>query len=389
MIVIVAPYSPPDRPGGANLGGSRKLEIILAVLVHIDKNIVLVNSAHNDHDVTQLRSTRVVIGGVDVAEIVPPLSTRRTWGKLKNLFHIGKMIRAIQSAGSPSLFWFYNGYAFEMRLAIVARKRFGVPMILEFEDWHFSRKRGFNPKPYIDYFFWRRAARFMSGVFAVNSYLAEKMSMITGPVHLLPGVVSGKLTEITGSHIPFSNGQGPINVGYFGGLTTEKGADIVLEVAENLPVGFVLHVTGTGPLESAFNARASKYPGSLRFYGRVDEAELHQRIVECDVLLNPHSPIKHMQNGVFPFKVIEYIASGRLLVSTPLPGFGLDDILTGVQFVEHSCEAFVQAIINSKPHFMGNAEAIASGARAATDRFSEEALLEEVRHILRRNPVAG
>lgn len=382
MIVIVAPYSPPSREGMAHLGASRKLEMIISILSRLDQQLVLVNSAHNGSHPAPLEIRQVVIGGVALMEITPPLSASRVLGKLKHIFCVDQVLDAVQKLGKPQGFWLYNGYAFEMRIAEKARRRFRVPMILEFEDWHFSRSRGLNPKPYIDYFFWRRAARLMSGTFVVNTLLAEKTRSFSSDVDMLPGVVPKALAVIAKASLPFSVRSGPIKVGYFGGLSAEKGADIVLQLATALPEGYVLQVTGTGPLATDFDASAKENPSRLNYHGRVDDAKLYQLIASCDVMLNPHSSIEEMNNGVFPFKVIEAIASGRLLISTAVPTQGLEDVLVGVQFVDHNANAFHSAIVASRQYCLNHATLVAKGADVANQRFGEDALLGKVRSMV-------
>jgi glycosyltransferase involved in cell wall biosynthesis len=222
----------------------------------------------------------------------------------------------------------------------------------------------------------------MSGAFVVNTLLALKMRDFISHIDMLPGVVPKVLADITKESPPFSFNSGPVNVGFFGGLSVEKGADIVLKLAATLPAGYVLHVTGTGPMAADFETCAKKYPERLCYHGRVDDSTLYHLIAQCDVMLNPHSSIENMNNGVFPFKVIEAVASGRLLISTAVPMHALEDVLTGVQFVEHNANDFLAAIVASRRHYLRYASLITKGADVANRRFGEDALLEKVRFLL-------
>lgn len=384
MIIFVAPYSPPNRPGCSHLGASRKIETIISILSNLDLKLVLINSAHNDFSPASITVKDTKIAGVNLVEITPPISSHRAIGKLKNIFCIDRVLSEVEKLGRPCFMWFYNGYAFEMCLASKASQKFHVPMILEFEDWHFSRSRGLNPKPYIDYFFWRKSARLMSGVFAVNAFLASRMRDYLTQVELLPGIVPKVLAEIAQKSLPFSDHTRPVKVGFFGGLSAEKGADIVLKLASKLPVGFEIHVTGTGPLVIDFENYTKKYPERLYYYGRVDDVKLYSLIANCDVMLNPHSPIAEMNNGVFPFKVIEAVASGRLLLSTALPSQELLDVLVGVRFVNHTVDAFYDAIIGARNDYFCNRSLIVQGAYVANKRFGEDAFLKKVIKIVDR-----
>jgi glycosyltransferase involved in cell wall biosynthesis len=299
------------------------------------------------------------------------------------LFCMGQVLNEIKKIGQPQFIWLYNGYAFEMLFAIKAKTLFNVPMILEFEDWHFSRGRGLNPKPYIDYIFWRLAAGYMAGAFVVNKLLANKMHGLGNYVELLPGIVPQVLTDIANAPPPFQANADEINIGFFSGLNTEKGADIVLQLADKLPDGYILHVTGSGALGKDFEHAAKALKGKLCYYGRVDDSTLYQVIAKCDVMLNPHASIEHMNNGVFPFKVIEAVASGRLLISTSVPAEGLVDVLVGVQFVNHSVDDFLNAILGCRKQFINHATLIAEGAVVASRKFGEQALLEKTQCMLK------
>ncbi|MEI8210430.1 MAG: glycosyltransferase, partial [Methylococcales bacterium] len=370
------------RLTAANLGASRKLETIFSILFKLDTNLVLVNSAHNEVMVTALSTQKVTIAGIELIEITLPTYNNRVRGKFKNLFAINQVLNEIKKIGQPDFIWLYNGYAFEMLFALKAKKTLKVPMILEFEDWHFSRGRGLNPKPTIDYFFWRLAASTMAGAFVVNKLLANKMQGLAANVELLPGIVPQVLADIA-SHSPaFKTATATVNIGFFSGLNAEKGADIVLQLAQQLPEGYVLHVTGTGALGQDFEQAATALKGKLCYYGRVDDKTLYQIIAKCDVMLNPHTSIEHMNNGVFPFKVIEAVASGRLLISTPVPSEGLNDALVGVQFVNHSVADFLAAILVCRDHYMNNSLVIAEGASVANRNFGELALLEKIKHMI-------
>ncbi|WP_139751867.1 glycosyltransferase [Aeromonas media] len=380
MIVIVAPYSPPSRYKDSHLGASRKLETIVSVLSKLDSKLVLINSGHGRVDVAPLSVSNAKIAGVELIEIIPSTSSNRQIGKFKNILCINSVLNEVEKIGKPTAFWFYNGYSFEMALALKSRKKYNVPMILEFEDWHFSRSRGLNPKPYIDYLLWRLAARLMSGSFVVNSFLKSIMLKYSNEIHLLPGIVPSCLATIAKSSFPFTSVD-RVKVGFFSGLNVEKGADIVLELASQLPEKYEIHVTGTGKLADDFKSLAEKRP-NLYYHGRVDDHELYKIISNCDVLLNPHSSIEHMGNGVFPFKVIEAIASGRLLISTKVPSENVEKLLSAVHFVEHTTEDFMLSIINSEQIFRKNKKTIESSALMANKLFGEDALLLKIKHII-------
>ncbi len=378
MIVVVAPYSPIGRADNPHLGAARKIEIVVSLLSRLDSDIVIVNSAHNEERVQSFRVDTEIIGDVPVREISLPCLNNRQFGKLFNLMQVRHAVNRVFGMGKPTMIWLYNAYAFESLFALTVRKLADCPVVLEFEDWHFSRSRGLNPKPYIDYLLWRFTVKYFDHVFAVNDFLADKMRQFTSQVTLLPGIVPYRLEQISISKPPFNGDDAQIKIGYFGGLTQEKGADLILRLARKLPNGYCLEVTGGGGMEPDFIKASSSNPVSLRYHGKVSDVRLYELIAECDVILNPHSHIMEMHNGVFPFKVVEAIASGRLLISTPLPDTSLESVLQGVHFVENDCDAILAAVIDAKAIYQANKHKIKNGALEAVKLFGEIAFIEHV-----------
>ena len=381
MIIIVAPYTPVGRSSEPHLGAARKIEMVVGLLSRCDPFIVMINTAHNSNVKAPLTVAATQVGGVDVVEVTLPTSTNRRTGKLWNLFDVQAAIECVLNLGEPQLVWLYNGYAFESLFGRAMAKRIGCPVILELEDWHFSRGRGLNPKPYLDWAIWRSLMPHISYAFSVNSTLADRLGGISSKVGLFPGIVSEGIKTISKKNPPFSSITKPIVVGYFGGLSSEKGADLVLALVKYLPNDFKLVVTGAGPLETDFIEAAEENSARIQFHGRVNEDRLLGLISQCDVILNPHSPISKMADGVFPFKVIEGIASGRLVISTPVPGRGLETVLQGVKFIDHGFSALLDAVIASRDIYTRESCVISSGATEAARMFDENAILDIVKNI--------
>jgi glycosyltransferase involved in cell wall biosynthesis len=381
MIVIVAPYSPIGCGAEPSLGAARKLELIAEQLATKDESIVLVNSAHNSLIVGPLSVQDSKIGSIPVSEVTLPTRRHRTIGKLANLFHVRMAVRSVRQLGKPRLVWLYNGYAFEALFAREMRRYSPCPLVLEFEDWHFARGRGLNPKPLIDWFAWRELLPQLNHVFVVNAELAKRVPSTRIGVSLLPGIVPARLSLLARENPPFRDANAT-RLGFFGGLTREKGADLLLDLIDDLPLGFSLDVTGAGELEGAFERKAATHPGILRYHGQVSDQVLYELLANCDVILNPHSPISLMRNGVFPFKVIEAIASGRLLISTALPTAAIEASLQGVYFTSHSARGLREAVLDARAFFHRHESRVTQGAAAASAAFGEKGLFDVVDALL-------
>lgn len=382
MIVVIAPYAPVGRSLHPHLGAARKIESVVSILGRIGPPLVLINTAHEVEESAALSVHDSVISGSPITEIIPPTYSSRRYGKFRNIFDMDAIVDALLKIGNPQLVWLYNGYALESRLGVDLQRRTGCRVVQEMEDWHFSRQRGLNPKPLFDWWFWRAAARKATHIFAVNQSLADRSRRLNPRVSLFPGVVAAGVAEIRSRRSPFSALDGIVTVGYFGGLSEEKGADRVLKLLEVMPSMYRLIVTGAGPLEDVFKSAAACSGGRLEFHGRVNDGLLNELLSRCDILLNPHSPISRMNNGVFPFKVIESVATGRLLISTTLPGEGLGDVLQGVRLVNHDDTQLLAAVLGARAWYDDHRVQVEAGSEAALNRFGLTAVLHVVREIL-------
>jgi glycosyltransferase involved in cell wall biosynthesis len=193
----------------------------------------------------------------------------------------------------------------------------------------------------------------------------------------LPGLISADLLVETRKNEPFLKDK--IKVGYFGGLSEEKGAKLILELYTILPTNFEFIITGTGELESEYLSLAKKSEGRFQYYGRVGDKQLYNLIASTDVILNPHKPISEMTNGVFPFKVTEAIASGRLVISTPLMDKDFNQILDAVSFIDYDLKQWASVLINSKQIYEEKQDDIKKCTEEVIKLFSEDSVRTLIR----------
>jgi glycosyltransferase involved in cell wall biosynthesis len=383
VIIIIAAYSPIHESETPSLGAARKIESVISVLHKIDNNIILINSAHNKCVYSGFKQRNIIINDIKIKEITLPTKKNRKIGKFLNIIHIFNLLKMLSDFKNPKLIWIYNGYLFESLFAVISKRVFNCPFILEFEDWHFSRTRYISIKTALDFLASYCALKNFSLCFAVNNFLLSKVKNKIPTVHLLPGIVSSNLLA-SKKKIPFIDVD--ITVGYFGGLDFEKGFDVVLALIKMQLPGFKFVVCGAGDshMEILCKNLASLYPQTFIFYGRVGNYELYELIGRCDVVLNPHKSIEKMKDGVFPFKVIEAIGSGRLVISTPLPILvGYEEIMRGVYYVEEaSADSFSRALKTSRSFFKLNKCIINISSQLAVSEFGESALLTKVKNSI-------
>jgi len=84
---------------------------------------------------------------------------------------------------------------------------------------------------------------------------------------------------------------------------------------------------------------------------------------------------------VFPFKVCEAIASGALVISTPLPSIDLD-LARAVSPFDGSAAGLLRALECAKARYERERAAIAAARAAVCERYGVEPMLRALREAL-------
>jgi glycosyltransferase involved in cell wall biosynthesis len=192
-------------------------------------------------------------------------------------------------------------------------RHLGLPVVLEYEDDHFSSVHGEALNTYIGRRYARAANRLLpalSGCIAVSPYLLSQLPTEI-PRLLLRGVVGNDVVEA-------SRSSEKKNIVLFSG--THIRANGVAELIEawrdvDLP-NWELHITGYGQLTETLRKMAREVPGVV-FHGLVDRSALVQLVCAAKICINPF--VKSPAPGsVFAFKIIEYLAAGAHVITTPM-----------------------------------------------------------------------
>jgi glycosyltransferase involved in cell wall biosynthesis len=166
--------------------------------------------------------------------------------------------------------------------------------------------------------------RTASGFTAVNYSILAQLPA-DRPRHLLPGIIDDRLTDLVASRQdPFT--CRPHVLGYFGGLSQEKGVDVLLNAVPHLPDDWRLQVGGTGPLAHDLQKMARADPGRVTFLGNLTGDALYDALCSCDATVVPPEQLGGDGLGVFPFKVLEYLVADTHIITTPLPDIGAVDL---------------------------------------------------------------
>jgi glycosyltransferase involved in cell wall biosynthesis len=329
------------------IGANKKIRIILSSLIKQGYDICNINSVPQMGVRQPMRIKEIFFfEKKPIKCLTIPTYNYNKLGRFKNIFDAKAVLQfAVDKFGTPDFVWCYNAYAFQMRFASLAKQEYKCPVILEFEDWHFSRSSIFNLKAFIDWYFWKKAIPFIDYCYAVNPWIEEKMKKNGVNTSILPGILTKEIINLKPAST--KKNKKVLHIGYFGGLVAEKGGLLILELInlmkKNKTFNFKFHITGNGELMSKFELLSKSNPELVQYYGVVDDKKFNNIIGKMDILLNPHFDLK----GVLPFKLLEYIASGRIVVSGPLnlSRTSLRWILSGVVLVHLKAQLWFDEII--------------------------------------------
>ena len=388
MILFVAPYDGNNPESTDFIAASKKIKYIISMLLERGEKVVLLNSIPSPINNLKLRYKKIIfdeIYDLNVVTIGTLLNTKI--GYLINLLRIKLILNELSNKfGIPDIVWGYNAYAFELNVCSFYKTKYNSRIIIELEDGIFSRGRGFNPKPIIDWLFWQLTCSNIDFGLAVNSNLANILAYKKIPSFLLPGVLNESIFNLLELSPPFKKNFTQINVGYFGGLSNEKGAGLILKLVEyaaalSAPICF--NVTGRGELHSIFLNYALKYNDNLNYLGQVTDDNLIKTIAKCDIILNLHE----INFEIFPFKVLEGVSSGRLFISTDLALDGsLGRLKDAILFCERDVEAVYLKIIDGYNNYLIKKFFINKAVQISREIYSKKSisnLLTKVFKILK------
>lgn len=134
------------------------------------------------------------------------------------------------------------------------------------------------------------------------------------PSMLLRGVISDQITD----HARRSPVGGRKNIVAFSGtFTANKGLVQLVEAWKTFDLpGWELHIAGDGQIAADLKARAKGLAGVI-FRGLLNRHENAAFLAECRIGINPHD-LSSTPGHVFAFKIIEYLAAGLHVISTPM-----------------------------------------------------------------------
>ncbi len=314
-IFYVAAFAESSNQDWFSLGRQRKTEQVISILSSLNSSIIRVNIAPT---FTKSRCPSLV--NFCTSSFIP----------LRYLqLLISSFLYFSQVAGfnGSSLIWLYNTRSAESLVAIVALLlRPSLRLILQLEDLPSARQLNHGISGRIDHFFTWLLSKKASHIFAVSHNVAQsfcnRYNYSLDLIKILPPLIDPSFNSQVYNRVPpFSNNT--ITIFYAGSYSPEKGVEDLIEAFLRLDSKeYELRLCGNSPAKLIH--KYSQFD-KIIFLGIVEQDRLFRSYASADIVVNPHLPILN-SNYIFPFKLVEIIASGALPLTTAVPGsevFGL------------------------------------------------------------------
>lgn len=266
----------------------------------------------------------------------------------------------------------------QISCANYATKELGLPVIFQYEDDVFvdvfGKKRSGLPSRY------HRSAyvktiNSVSGCIAVSPHLLSQVPPRL-PAMLLRGAIGDDLWKASEGMKAKKR-----NCVVFSGTHVKPNG--VKELINGWKIAAIpdweLHVTGFGVMTQELRKIAAK-DTSIMFHGMISREEVVRLLCSARICINPHA-VSHTPGNVFAFKIIEYLAAGAHVITTPM-GSLEQELEAGITYMGDNSPptiaATLQQVIKERSYERTAAEAAARHYGSAAVSNSLERLIQQV-----------
>jgi glycosyltransferase involved in cell wall biosynthesis len=272
---------------------------------------------------------------------------------------------------------FYDLKVPQIMCANYAIKRMGLPVIAEYEDDAFVDIVG-KPDRDSHHGYHRRVRDLFSRVSGGMACSPHLLSQIPDgiPKLLIRGVVGED--AIRASERPHSEKKNWVL--FSGTHFWTKGIGPLIEAWPKAALaGWELHITGHGQETAALKKLAAGQPGII-FHGVVSTPELAQLMSTAKICINPHE-LSQTPGNVFAFKIIEYLAAGTHVISTPM-GFLEPEIEKGITYIPDNRP---DTIVHALNEVVATEKWRQTATQAVHNIYGPEALGETLENLIRQS----
>lgn len=275
-------------------------------------------------------SNKNVIDKIDV-NYIKKLNYKNYFILFKNYY---KMLNKLLKEKEYVLLYNYN-YINLFTIFIAKRNKVKTFLILADHDDYKSEKNIL--KKVLIKIYERNIKRF-DGVIFLSEFLSEKMN-VKNKIVIEGGIQIDKYKELSIPNVQ----QNDIKIMYSGSLEKVSGIDLYIEAIKNIKLKNIKFIfTGKGGLVERIE---SQNDNRIEYKGMVDEEEYYRLLGEANILINCKNMNMKENKNNFPSKILEYIASGRTIISTEFSG--KEKFKKNIIFTESDVESLSKTITNT------------------------------------------
>lgn len=395
-IAYIAPYQGPGllktRPilGNLGLAANVKMELVAELLRKNRHSVDLVSQgAVVERQVKfypAFREPTAFDQAIPVfyASALPIRRVNGLWSALSTL----RVLRRHHRRARYDAAIIYNLQFPQVLCAIYVMRILGLPVVLEYEDDGFVSHDGKPTGDWIDGWYFRLARTILKSVNGCMCVSPHLLSQIPSDVPrlLLRGVVSQEVLSARREKANRKNW-----VVFSGTHFRTKGIEQLVTAWERLDLpDWELHIAGHGEKTDILKKMAA-HNKSIVFHGLLNREENAALLGMARIGMNPHD-LSATPGNVFAFKIIEYLAAGNHVISTPM-GPLEKDLEAGITYMPDNSPdtiaATLQRVIENGLFTRTAEEATEQAYGPPAVSKSLDALLEQVRSRTSQNGFAN
>jgi glycosyltransferase involved in cell wall biosynthesis len=384
-IAYIAPYQ------GPLLRRSRPIVANLALAANLKISLIAQLLTENGHEVEILSQGEVVepraklypaleepLCGTTVQVSYCSALPIRHLNGIWSTFEMLKLLRRKHRRREFQLCLVYN-FKQPQAIAALYAKALGIPVVSEYEDDALVDVGGNAEKGLrtaIDRLLVSRVLQSISGCIAVSPHLLSKAPR-TIPRMMLRGIIGPEIVSLpNGACQPRKNW-----VVFSGTHYRSKGLPELIAAWKMLqPQDWELHIAGHGELTRQLENSASEHR-TIVFHGLLNREANARLLLQAKIGINPHQ-LSVTPGNVFAFKIIEYLAAGTHVITTPM-GILEPELEAGVTYIDNNRP---ETIARSLAEVINNGHyqrlAIDAASRLYSSRAVAEALDSLVKEVV-------
>lgn len=170
-------------------------------------------------------------------------------------------------------------------------------------------------------------------------------------------------------------GADGIHLLYSGLLSPVTGVDMLLQAFDRMKNENVyLHITGKGPM-STLAEKAAEEDKRILLKGNLTYEKYIEELQAADIVVNPRNMSMAENQNNFPSKIMDYLASGKIIVSTKFVGW--EKFKNHILFCDNDVES-LKRCLEKAAEGIGNAEKIYSENRKQAAQFEWKRQLQKI-----------